>query len=268
MVLQYITWNVNPDIIELGPLTLRWYGLLWALGFVFGFLIFKQIFKKENINLEKLDELLVYVAVGTIIGSRLGHVLFYDPAYYLSKPWKILMVWEGGLASHGAAIGIVTSCILFVRKNKFNFWWLMDRVAIAVAIGGACIRLGNLMNSEIYGFETSLPWGFIFVREDETMPKHPTQLYEALSYLILFVFLYAAYFKNWLYQRRGLAFGIFMIIMFVARFLIEFIKNPQEEFEKSMVLNMGQILSIPIILAGVILMVYSLWFARKEPAKK
>jgi len=253
MILEYIYWNVNPEILKLGPIALRWYGLLFATAFIFGYYIFKNIFKKEGYTIEMLDQLTVYMAVGTIIGARLGHVLFYDPDYYFSNPLEIIAVWKGGLASHGGAIGILIALYLWVRKHKLNFMWLLDRIAIVVALGGMFIRLGNLMNSEIYGIETSLPWGFIFVREGETLPKHPTQIYEALSYLIIFLFLFISYKKNILYNNRGISFGIFLILLFSARFLIEFIKNPQEEFEKFLPLNMGQILSLPFIIAGFII---------------
>jgi phosphatidylglycerol---prolipoprotein diacylglyceryl transferase len=258
MILNFIHWNVNPEILELGPLSLRWYGLLFALAFVLGYIVFKKIFKKEGYSLEMLDQLTVYLAVGTIIGARLGHVLFYDPGYYFANPLKILAIWEGGLASHGSALGMLVALYMWVRKHKLNFLWLMDRISIVVALGGMCVRLGNLMNSEIYGIETSLPWGFIFDREDEILPKHPTQIYEALSYLAIFLFLFYCYSKEILFKMRGLAFGIFLILLFGARFLIEYIKNPQENFEKGLPIDMGQILSIPFILAGIILIFYSL----------
>jgi len=258
MILQYITWNVNPEIIPIGPLSLRWYGILFASAFFLGYLIFKKIFQKEGYSIELLDQLTVYMAVGTVVGARLGHVLFYDPGYYFSNPLKILAVWEGGLASHGAAIGILIAIYLFIRKNKLNFLWLMDRIVMVVALSGVCIRLGNLMNSEIYGISTTMPWGFIFVREHEHIAKHPTQIYEALCYLAIFLFLFWSYFKSTLYKSKGLAFGIFLVLLFSARFFIEYIKNPQADFEKALPLNMGQMLSIPFILGGVILIFLAL----------
>lgn len=257
MELNFITWNVSPEIVELGPITLRWYGLLFAMAFVAGYAIFKKFYQKEGYSIEMLDQALVYMAVGTILGARLGHVLFYDPTYYLSNPLKILAIWEGGLASHGAAFGILTAMYLYVKKNKLGFLWMMDRIVIVVALSGFFIRMGNLMNSEIYGIETSMPWGFIFVREGETVAKHPTQIYEALSYLAIFGFLITCYFKNWFIAQKGKIFGIFLILLFTARFFIEFIKNPQEDFEKGMPLFMGQILSIPFILMGLGLLIYS-----------
>jgi phosphatidylglycerol---prolipoprotein diacylglyceryl transferase len=268
MILQYITWNVSPDIFHVGPIVLRWYGLLFASAFLFGYLIFKKIFKKEGYSIELLDQLTLYMAVGTIVGARLGHVLFYDPAYYFANPWKIIAVWEGGLASHGAAIGILTALIIFVRKNKLNYLWLLDRIAIVIALSGVFIRMGNLMNSEIYGIQTNLPWGFIFSRENEVFPKHPTQIYEALAYLFIFLLTYTFYHKNIFVKQKGKIFGIFLVLLFGARFLIEFIKNPQVEFEKGLPFDMGQFLSIPFILVGIGLIVYASRKVQEEPDVK
>ncbi len=266
MVLSFITWSVNPEIVHLGPLSLRWYGLLFATGFVLGYFILKKIFLKEGYTVELLDQLTMYMVVGTVIGARLGHVLFYDPAYYFANPWKIIAVWEGGLASHGAAIGILTALFIFVRKNKLNYLWLLDRIGMLVALGGVFIRLGNLMNSEIYGIQTTLPWGFIFTREHETLPKHPTQIYESLAYLIIFLVLYILYNKNIFVKLKGTLFGIFLILLFGARFLIEYIKNPQSDFENGLPLNMGQLLSIPFIIIGIILIVAAYRKSQKQPA--
>jgi len=260
-----IYWNVNPEIFHIGPLAVRWYGLMFALAFITGYYIFKYFFKKEGYSIELLDELTVYVALGIIIGARLGHVLFYDPGYYFANPIKIIAIWEGGLASHGAAIGLLITLYLWTRKHQTDMLWLLDRIAVVVAIGGMFVRFGNLMNSEIYGIETNLPWGFIFVREGEVLPKHPTQIYEALSYLAIFALLFTAYRKNLWFPKKGLAFGIFLVLLFGARFLIEFIKNPQEDFETSLPLFMGQILSIPFILAGIILI---FWTNKKSASGK
>lgn len=258
MILSSITWNLNPEIFSFGNFALRWYGLLFALGFVFGYIIMGKIFKWENIPQKTLDTLTTYMVVGTVIGARLGHCFFYEPEYYLANPLKILMIWEGGLASHGAAIGILIALILFVRKVKRPYLWILDRIVIVVALAGFFIRMGNLMNSEIYGVETSLPWGFVFERWGETNPKHPTQIYEGLSYILIFVLLYTIYIKHKTKLRHGFLFGLFLITLFTMRFVIEFIKEPQVGFEKNMILNMGQILSIPFILGGFILIYYSL----------
>jgi phosphatidylglycerol:prolipoprotein diacylglycerol transferase len=254
MIFSSIIWNVDPEIFRIGSLAVRWYGLLFALGFVLGYIIMGKIFKTENIQPKVLDTLTTYMVVGTVIGARLGHCLFYEPGYYLSNPILILKVWEGGLASHGAAIGILLALYLFSRKIKKPYLWILDRVVIVVALAGLCIRMGNLMNSEIYGIETNLPWGFIFARENEIVAKHPTQIYEGLSYLLIFFLLYYIYRRNTKNLKPGLIFGLFLILLFSVRFIIEFIKEPQVGFEANMALNMGQLLSIPFILAGIFIM--------------
>lgn len=267
MIFDVITWNVDPEIFSLGELSIRWYGLLFASAFLSGYLVFTRYLATERLNSEMLDKLLIYVAVGTVIGARLGHCFFYEPEYFLKNPLEILKIWRGGLASHGAAIGILLALWLYIRKNKLSFLWLIDRIVIVVALGGAFIRLGNLFNSEIYGGPTNLPWGFEFVRDRVYDPNtgellapvacHPTQLYEALSYLLIFTVLLIFYRNNYLKVRDGFIFGVFMILLFSARFLIEFVKNDQVGFESGMKLNMGQILSIPFILAGVIMIVWT-----------
>jgi phosphatidylglycerol---prolipoprotein diacylglyceryl transferase len=251
MIINSIVWNVDPEIFRIGSLAIRWYGLLFALGFVLGYIIMGKIFKTEHIPPKVLDTLTTYMVVGTVIGARLGHCLFYEPGYYLKNPIMILKVWEGGLASHGAAIGILLALYLLSRKVKKPYMWILDRVVIVVALAGLCIRMGNLMNSEIYGIETTLPWGFIFARENETVAKHPTQIYEGLSYLLIFFLLYFIYRKNTTNLKSGLIFGLFLILLFSVRFIIEFIKEPQVGFEANMALNMGQLLSIPFILLGI-----------------
>jgi len=267
MILNYITWNVDPEIFSIGELSIRWYGLMFALAFLSGYLVFTKALKIKRLDAEMLDQLLIYVAVGTIVGARLGHCLFYEPSYYLSNPVEILKIWEGGLASHGAAIGIVIALWLYIRKHKLSFLWLIDRIVIVVPLGGAFIRTGNLFNSEIYGRATDLPWGFLFVRDMirdpntgeiiQNVPSHPTQIYEALSYLLIFVILFLFYRKRKDEIRDGLIFGIFLILLFTARFLIEFIKRDQVTFESGMLLNMGQWLSLPFILLGIGIILYT-----------
>ena len=259
MMFLYIHWNVNPEVFSIGGWGPRWYGLLFALGFVFGYYIMLKYFKKEGIKQEVLDSLTMYIFLGTIIGARLGHCLFYEPAYYLANPIKIIMVWQGGLASHGAAVGIIAALYLFSRKFKKTFFWIMDRSMIVIPLALFCIRMGNLMNSEIYGHVTTLPWGFVFEQNGETLPKHPTQLYEGLSYLFIFILLYLINSKtNVITERKGLLFGLSFILLFSARFLIEFVKEDQVNFEANMTLNMGQWLSIPFILIGIIVVYFSL----------
>ena len=257
-----VVWDVDPVFFSIGPLEVRWYGLSWALALALSALIFHNIIKREGYSEKIFDSIFWYGVLSTVIGSRLGHCLFYDPAYYLVHPLEIFDLRQGGMASHGAAVGLLVGLWLFSRKRKMPYIWSLDRIGIAVAIGGAIVRLGNLMNSEIYGTETSLPWGFIFVREGETVPKHPTQLYEALAYLMIFVVMWWMYYKKKLALRRpGLMFGFFLVALFGARIIIEAIKNPQVAFEHNMVLDMGQILSIPFVIAGAVI----IWLALKKP---
>ena len=256
MILEFINWNVSPTIFSIGPISVRWYGLLFAMSFVVGYFIMLRIFKKENIPEEMLDRLSMYMLISTVVGARLGHVLFYEPASYLAHPLDILKIWQGGLASHGAAIGIVFALYLFARKTRQPFFWVIDRIVIVVALSGFFIRTGNLFNSEIYGNVTSLPWGFIFERAGETQPHHPTQIYEGLAYLSLFFFLLWYYYKKDGKPRPGFLFGIFLIVVFGFRFIVEFIKEPQVAFENSMALNMGQLLSIPLIIAGIVILAW------------
>jgi len=261
MITAFVHWNVSPEIFHIGSLSVRWYGLLFAASFYFGYLLFTKFFKLEKVPIEVLDRLTIYMAVGTIVGARIGHCFFYEPSYYLSNPLEIFAIWHGGLASHGAAVGILIALYYFSKKEKRTYLWTMDRIVIAVALSGFFIRLGNLMNSEIYGVTTDLPWGFIFVREKETLPKHPTQIYESLTYLIIFFFLLRSYFKANGKPKEGMLFSLFLILVFTARFFIEFVKNEQVDFEKGMALNMGQILSIPFVLAGI----YLLWRSLTKP---
>lgn len=251
MIISSIWWEVSPEILKLGPFSLRWYGLLFALAFVFGYIILSKVYKKEKKSLEDLEKLSIYVIFGTVIGARLGHCLFYDPAYYLTNPIEILKVWQGGLASHGAAIGILTALYLFSKKKKDqNIIWILDRLVIVVALGGALIRLGNLFNSEIIGKAADVPWAFIFVRVDD-IPRHPTQLYESLFYFLSFIILYFIYQKKSVSLKPGYLFGLFLILIFGFRFFIEFLKENQSAFESALPINMGQILSIPFVLLGL-----------------
>ena len=264
MLINYIIWDIRPEIFVLsddlpliGGFSVRWYGLLFALGFIFGYLILQRMFRKEGVPIKVLDDLATYMIIFTIVGARLGHCLFYEPAYFLAHPIDILKIWEGGLASHGAAVGILIGLYFFARRYHKHYLWVLDRVVIVVALAGALIRLGNLMNSEIFGDATTLPWGIIFVRyfgEGYGIAHHPTQIYDAVGYLLLFIFLYRYYWKNDGTPAEGAIFGYFLVILWTIRFLIEFIKLPQVEFENTMVLNMGQLLSIPFIITGAVLL--------------
>ncbi|ALO16053.1 prolipoprotein diacylglyceryl transferase [Salinivirga cyanobacteriivorans] len=251
MILQAIHWNFDPEIFEIWGHGVRWYGLMFAFAFFFGYIIMKKYFTHDKLKEELLEKLSIYVFLGTLIGARLGHTLFYQPEYYLSRPHEILFVWEGGLASHGAAVGILLALWLYARKINVPYLWILDRVVIVVALGGFFIRMGNFFNSEIYGIETSLPWGVIFERKGETVPRHPTQIYEALSYLLIFIGLHFHFLKIRAKQLNGQIFGIFLVLLFSARFFIEFIKQDQVGFEATMKLNMGQWLSLPFIAIGI-----------------
>ncbi len=262
MIISAINWDVNPEIFSIGNFSIRWYGLLFASGFFFGYLIFLKFFKKEGLTVEMLDKLTVYMAIGTVLGARLGHCLFYEPDYYLSNPVEILKVWKGGLASHGAALGILLALWLFVRKYKKPFIWIIDRIVVVAALAGVFIRIGNLMNSEIYGIETSLPWGFVYIRNYEVVPKHPTQIYEALAYFIIFGLLLWTYLRTKAMFKPGTLFGWFLILVFGMRFLIEFIKEDQVAFESGMSLNMGQWLSIPFVIMGILILYF---YRNKKP---
>lgn len=272
MILNFITWNVDPVAISLGPISIRWYGILWAIGIWLTYLTQIKIYKHENLPDTWTDKLFIYVVIGTIIGARLGHCLFYEwhllpePVRflgmtfkygnpYLTHPWKLLYIWQGGLASHGGAIGILIAGIFINKLFKKGYIWIYDRLVIGICLCGACIRLGNLMNSEIYGNPTTLPWGFLFVRNGDTLPCHPTQIYEMLYCMITFAITWWMYWKKKAYQHTGLIFGVFLIGIFGTRFALEFIKLNQEDFESFMVLNMGQWLSVPFILWGIYLIV-------------
>lgn len=263
-MLDYIVWNWDPTIID-WPLTVRWYGLMFAIGFTIGYWIVAKMFKHEGAPESWLGTLLLWVAAGTIIGARLGHVFFYAWDHYSQHPAEILYIWEGGLASHGGTIGIIIAVFLFsIITTKRSPLWTFDRLVIPIALVGALIRLGNLFNSEIFGHATTLPWGFMFVRSAEWhalypgQACHPTQIYEALCYLALFGLLMWMYWVKNAERRPGLIFGVFFIILFTSRFLIEFIKNDQEPFEAEMALNIGQWLSIPFIITGILLVIHAL----------
>ena len=284
-----IVWDVDPWLVRFSDsFGIRWYGLLFALTFLVGYILFLRFFKKEGLSDELLDQLTLYIAIGTVVGARLGHCFFYDSGYYFKHPIEIIKIWEGGLASHGAGIGIILALWLFVRKNKMSFLWYMDRITVVTALGGFFIRSGNLMNSEIYGRPTTLPWGFSFIRDKSRvdffdpntgellgkhLPCHPTQLYEGLAYLFIFVLLFRLITKYRSTLKEGVIFSWFLILVFTTRFFIEFLKFEQADFELNLIskfhLNMGQLLSIPFVLGGIGLLI---WINKKgrlpSPHKK
>jgi prolipoprotein diacylglyceryl transferase len=272
MELLAINWNVDPVIFQLGGFQLRWYSVLFVSGFILGWYIMKSFFVREKIDTNLLDPMLYMLLICTIVGARLGHCIFYQPDYYFGSWqgfWEIFMPWKGGLASHGGTIAILLGIWWYSRrygkKNDFDFVWVIDHLVIPTAFAACFIRLGNLFNSEIYGIPTDLPWGFVFQRNGDTVPCHPTQLYEAGVYLLLGVLLMFLYWKHLDKLYRGTFVGIFMIGCFGSRFLIEFIKNDQVAFEAGRALNQGQVLSIPFILLGIGFLVYA--YTKKIPAR-
>ena len=271
MILSFIEWNPSPEIFTIPGINwpVRWYGLMWALAFIASHFYMNRVYKAEGRTEKDLDTLTLYIILGTVIGARLGHCLFYGPWFdlydnagnlleegYLSHPLNMLKVYEGGLASHGGAIGIIVGMILYCRKTKESWLWLFDRLVIVVPLAGMCIRIGNLINSEIIGNVTNVPWAFIFVQED-AYPRHPAQLYEAIFCFFLFIYMY------WFWKNkrdtvgRGYMFGLLCILLFTERFIDEFFKENQAAFEGSLPLNMGQLLSIPFIIIGIIMIVRS-----------
>ncbi|MFL1683388.1 MULTISPECIES: prolipoprotein diacylglyceryl transferase [Bacteroidales] len=268
-MLDFITWTADPAIFSIFSREIRWYGLFFAIGFLIGYQIEDKIFKHDKAPEGWVDKIFIYTIIATVIGARLGHCLFYGWDYYSQHPIEILKIWEGGLASHGGAIGIIIAILIYSKKvTHKNPLWAFDRLVIPTALVGALIRMGNLMNHEIYGHPTHLPWGFRFIENITawrqgmepifSAPSHPTQIYEALCYFIIFLLLMYMYWKKNAGQRQGLIFGVFLVGVFFSRFCIEFLKNNQEEFEENMILNMGQLLSIPFVIFGIYLIIRSL----------
>lgn len=262
----YINWNIDPEIFKVGGVAIRYYSIMFVLAFGIGYWIVSTIYKKEGVPPKALEALLIYVLLGTVIGARLGHTLFYEYGYFKNHLWEIILPFRitkehgfeltgyQGLASHGGAIGILIAVALYSKKYKQVFLWVLDRLVIAVALGGFFIRMGNLFNSEILGSPTSVSWAFIFKRVDN-VPRHPAQLYEAILYLLIFLFLWAFYKKKEGQFQHGVLLGYFLAFIFSVRFIVEFVKENQEAFENGWFLNMGQILSIPFILLGTCLII-------------
>ena len=275
MLSLFINWDISPEIFNLGGISIRYYGLLFAVAFILGYKVEEKMFKSEGLPMAWLDKLWLYVAIATIVGARLGHCIFYDWAYYSQHPLEMILpvrfspefkfTGYQGLASHGAAIGIIAGLWYYSRKvSKKSIFWILDRAVIPIALAGFFIRTGNLMNSEIVGLPTNMPWGFRFMNSDlpnPELPRHPAQLYEAICYLFSFFVLMYLYWRTNVKKKMGFIFGAFLILIFSARFIIEFVKEVQEPWEAGMALNMGQILSIPFILVGI----FMLWYSKKWP---
>lgn len=263
-LIAYLQWDINRVLFEIGPVKIRYYGLFFTAGFICGYLLLRWMFRTEKRNVDDVESLLIYMVLGTIIGARLGHCLFYHPLEYLSHPIRFLQIWNGGLASHGAAIGITVSAWLYARKHTDQpLLWLLDRLSIPVALAGFFIRIGNFFNSEILGRATDVPWAVVFVDglglrtvEEKMQPRHPVMLYESFCYGCIFLILLLVYRKYRERTPRGLLIGLFFIMVFSARFVLEFFKLRQAAFAESLPLSVGQMLSIPLVIAGIVLLLY------------
>ena len=256
-----IVWDPDLSPFSIFGFGVRYYSLCWVIGLLGAYLIVKKLYKKGGISDELFDPLFMYCFIGILVGARLGHCLFYQPDYYLSHPIEMLLpikntadgwVFSGyeGLASHGGVIGVIIALILYTRKTKLTMVWTLDNIAVAAPFFSAMVRIGNFMNSEIIGTETNLPWGVVFVQAGETVPHHPAQLYEALAYLVIFLFGLLLYKKYNAKLGTGLFMGYCLFTIFTFRFFVEFIKENQVAFEDGMTLIMGQWLSIPLIIIG------------------
>lgn len=251
-------WNADPTAFSLGPVTVRWYGIFFAVAFWQGLIFMRRAYARAGYDPGEADRLFGYIVIGVVVGARLGHCLIYEPAFYLSRPLEILKVWEGGLASHGGAAGLVFGVWLFFKRSgRADPFWLLDRLGIPAVLGGMCIRLGNFMNSEIVGLPTAVPWAVIFERVD-SLPRHPAQLYEALAYGVTALLL-GAVSGSEAGRRKGVLAGWCLILVFGFRVVLEFFKTPQAAYEADFTLTVGQWLSVPVILAGC-------WLVRRRPA--
>lgn len=276
MTLGFIRWNIDPEIANILGFSWRYYGTLFVTGILLCIAVLKWIFKRENIALENLDTLTIYGVFGIFAGARLGHCLFYEPAYYFTHPLEMLLpiqvTADGGiqftgylgLASHGGALGLILALVFYSRKTGQSLLATIDRIAVVAALGATFIRLANLMNSEIIGMPTTMPWAFIFERVDNA-PRHPAQLYEAILYLLIFGIMLLLYTTRREKLKKGFLFGLVLVLIFTARFFVEFVKEDQVAFEDGMILNMGQLLSLPYIFTGIGFLAYSLMQNNRQP---
>lgn len=271
--MMYLRWNISPEIFRIGGFALRYYSIGFMLAFAASYILFAYMLRREGRDKLILDRLLVYVVAGTLIGARLGHCFFYEFDYYRYHPWEIILPFSlehqrfeftgyQGLASHGGAIGILLAVWWYSRRYSIPYIWLLDRLAVAVPLAGCFVRIGNFFNAEIIGTPVHLPWAVIFARVDN-LPRHPAQLYEAACYLLIFGWLFSLYKKNTAREKPGYLFGLLLVLVFSARFIIEFVKENQETFENGQLLNMGQVLSLPLIVAGI----YFLQFYKRSHGK-
>ena len=261
--MEHFIWNVNPQILELGPLQLRWYGVLFVGSFFLGLLILTKIYKHEGKDPAELDAMLIYALVGTVVGARLVHCFFYEPDFYLSRPLEILKVWKGGLASHGGLAGVLIAFYLFSKRYRTPYMWVLSRTAIAGTVIAAAVRFGNLFNSEILGLPSDKPWAIIFAKVD-MIPRHPVQLYEAFSYLLMFVLLVAIYRKVTPAFATKIIPGVFLVTMFTIRFLLEYTKTRQAAYTTDLPFSTGQLLSIPYVILGILWIIWAFKSASKD----
>lgn len=274
MILNYIQWNPDLELVNLFGISIRYYGLLFVSGLILSIYILSWIYKRENLPSAHLEKLSIYSMIGILAGARLGHCLFYEPAYYLSHPLEMILpvtfppdggikfTGYQGLASHGGALGLLIAIYIYSRKTKHAMIDTIDLIAVVAALGSTFIRLANFMNSEIIGIPTTKPWGVIFERVDN-VPRHPAQLYEAIAYLIIFAVMMMLYYKLRAKLKNGFFFGLVLVLIFTARFIIEFVKENQVDFENSMTFNMGQLLSLPYIVVGIGFMLFGFWKTKK-----
>ena len=261
--MEAFVWNVDPVFFSLGSFKIHWYGILFATAILSGFQVMNFIYRHENKSIEQLESLQIYMIIGIVVGARLGHCLFYNPEYYLSNPLEIFAIWKGGLASHGGGLGAILATYIYAKKSNVSFLYLLDRLAIPTALFAFFVRMGNLMNSEIVGNPTDVPWAIVFSRVDD-LARHPAQLYEAISYLIIFFILAAIYLLPKKPLGSGIIFGTFLTLVFTARIIIESVKVPQAAYAHETFLSTGQMLSIPFLLIGVALIIFGMRKTKKE----
>lgn len=278
MIMNYIHWNLDPELINILGISIRYYGLLFVSGLILSVYALSWIFKRENIPSEHLDKLSIFGMIGILVGARLGHCLFYEPSYYLSNPLEMILpitfpsgggvkfIGYQGLASHGGALGLLIALYFYSRKTKHSMIDTIDLISVVSGLGAGFIRLANFMNSEIIGMPTTKPWGVIFERVDN-LPRHPAQLYEAICYFIIFAIMMILYKKKRDKLKSGFFFGLVLVLIFTARFIIEFFKEDQVGFEEGMTFNMGQLLSVPYIVVGIGFIVFGLWKTKKLSAQ-
>ena len=276
--MNYIHWNLDPELINILGISIRYYGLLFVSGLILSVYTLSWIFKRENIPSEHLDKLSIFGMIGILVGARLGHCLFYEPSYYLSNPLEMILpitfpsgggvkfIGYQGLASHGGALGLLIALYFYSRKTKHSMIDTIDLISVVSGLGAGFIRLANFMNSEIIGMPTTKPWGVIFERVDN-LPRHPAQLYEAICYFIIFAIMMILYKKKRDKLKSGFFFGLVLVLIFTARFIIEFFKEDQVGFEEGMTFNMGQLLSVPYIVVGIGFIVFGLWKTKKLSAQ-